>query len=967
MKTGILLSILVITLFMMSPPCQGDNPELHLSPEEVAWIGRHPAVRVRIGSAPPFMMTDGNIRGIAIDYLTHIFNLHGIEIRYIGESEVTWPAALDGIRRHQVVDMVPTAKITEERKKHMIFTQEYIFAPWVIFTRAEAGFISSIKDLAGKTVAVEEGFVIHEKLKNEYPGIKLNVISARLDNYAELPVKYLSTGVVDAYIGNLLMTTYLIQTKGYTNIKVAAPTPFDNHNQAMAIRDDWPELAAIINKTLASMSPDEHAAIRNRWLSIRYEYGISTADVLKWVFGVLGIASLFVGVVLFWNRRLKNEVTYRKTIEETLLDREKLLNDVGKIAKIGGWEMDLATRKAKWTKGIYDIVGIEPGHPIPGPDEHLQYYLPEDRPLVEKAMTALIKEGRHLEFEARFMAIDGTIKWCRAVGRPLYKDGTCVRIFGTLQDITERRKTEDALKENELRYKKAQRLGRVGNWEYDLVTEQFWGSDEARRIYGFDLDSDRFTTEEVEKCIPDRDRVHQALVDLVEKNTPYNLEFEIHPASGDTRRFIRSIAERIADDSGNPIKIVGVIQDITQQKETEKEKQRLELQLIQAHKMEAIGTLAGGVAHEFNNLLGIILGNAELAADDVPEWNLAYDYLTEIRNASLRGKDVVKQLLSFSRNNTLTKEPVDLADIVSEAVRFLRASIPANIQFAKEIPLVCHPVMANPTQMHQLMINLCTNAAHAMEDNGGTLGIRLESVQVNGRLFAAGQRLDPGEYLRLSISDTGQGIPDTIIDHVFDPFFTTKEIDKGSGLGLAVVYGIIKDHNAFIDITSNRENGTTVSCYFPLSDAAPASTAGTGEEPGQQESETILIVDDEPSLAKMLRRQLERQGYSVESETDPSTALERFRQAPEKFDLVITDMTMPQMTGAQLIRELKQIRKDIRTIICTGYDKQVASEKTAEIGVNGFIMKPINRGTLLKTVREVLDESKESTRIFTYE
>jgi len=226
------------------------------------------------------------------------------------------------------------------------------------------------------------------------------------------------------------------------------------------------------------------------------------------------------------------------------------------------------------------------------------------------------------------------------------------------------------LRESQKRYKSAQRMGHVGNWEYELVTENFWGSDETKRIYGFNPESKNFTTDEVEKCIPDRERVHQALIDLIENNTPYDLEFKIYPVSGPKQKFIRSIAELQKDDSGKPCKVTGVIQDITRQKEEESEKQQLELNLLQAQKMESIGTLTGGIAHDFNNILGIILGNTELALDDVPELNPAHSNLEEIKTASLRAKNIVKQLLSFSRKVEQRMQPIEIALVIKDALNF---------------------------------------------------------------------------------------------------------------------------------------------------------------------------------------------------------------------------------------------------------------------------------------------------------
>ncbi|MBF0258101.1 MAG: transporter substrate-binding domain-containing protein [Desulfamplus sp.] len=322
-KTVTILYLICLIFISITSPCLGNNSKLQLTLEEKAWLSKNYTVNVRVGSAPPLIITDGRIQGIAIDYLTYIFNLNGIKFNYIQESEVTWPEALKYIEQHRIVDMVPTAKITDERKKHMLFTDEYIFAPWVIFTRSDADFVSSIEDLKGKTVSVEEGFVIHQKLKQDYPEINLKVASAKLEDYAEIPLRDLATGLVDAYIGNLIMTTYMIQRKGYTNVKVAAPTPFENHNQAMAIRNDWPELVSIINKSLAAMTQDQQTRILNKWLSIKYEYGIKKSDIIRWVLSIIGIASIFIGIVLLSNKRLTAEIYLRKAIEESLRKSEK--------------------------------------------------------------------------------------------------------------------------------------------------------------------------------------------------------------------------------------------------------------------------------------------------------------------------------------------------------------------------------------------------------------------------------------------------------------------------------------------------------------------------------------------------------------------------------------------------------------------------------------------------------------------
>ena len=351
-------------------------------------------------------------------------------------------------------------------------------------------------------------------------------------------------------------------------------------------------------------------------------------------------------------------------------------------------------------------------------------------------------------------------------------NGTLLGVLGVARDITERKKTEEALLQNELRYKSAQRIGLVGNWEYDLVSETFWGSDQAKRIYGFNPDSDRFTTEEVESCIPERERVHQALIDLIEKNTPYDLEFEITPVYGPETKTIKSIAEVIKDDQGVPRKVLGVIQDITRQKESEKEKLLLEQKLLQAQKMESIGNLAGGIAHDFNNILSSILGFTELALEDAPAGSSQRDDLEEVYAAGMRAKELVLQILSFARQSNQEMKPVRLNEIVTDALKLLRPATPRTIQI---IPVIrsTAKVMGNESQLHQVVMNICTNAVYALQENGGTLEIDLQDSFIADDPDSETSGQIKGESVILTISDNGPGLGPAIIDKIFEPYYTT--------------------------------------------------------------------------------------------------------------------------------------------------------------------------------------------------
>jgi CheY-like chemotaxis protein len=330
--------------------------------------------------------------------------------------------------------------------------------------------------------------------------------------------------------------------------------------------------------------------------------------------------------------------------------------------------------------------------------------------------------------------------------------------------------------------------------------------------------------------------------------------------------------------------------------------------------------------------------------------------------ASLRAKDVVKQLLTFSRKMDIEREPVDIRVIVRETLKLLRAAIPSTIQIREILPADIDPVVANPTQIHQLLINLCNNAAQAMSDEGGSLSIELSNVVLDFEAASKHPDLQPGAYVRFSVSDTGCGIPADLLDRVFDPYFTTKDIGKGTGMGLAVVHGIVKAHNGAIDIQSHVGKGTTVHVYFPSS-KSKALQKKTESETLPIGNEKILFVDDEISIVKLFEKILSGLGYSVSSSTDPIQIQKLFNSDPDKYDLVISDMTMPNMTGDKLARELLNTRPDVPILICTGHSEKMSLEKANEIGIKGLLMKPVMKTDLAKTVRRVLDEATLKTEI----
>jgi PAS domain S-box-containing protein len=420
---------------------------------------------------------------------------------------------------------------------------------------------------------------------------------------------------------------------------------------------------------------------------------------------------------------------------------------------------------------------------------------------------------------------------------------------------------------------------------------------------------------------------------------------------------LRSVPVRDGDDK--VMSVIEIARDIT-------EKRKLEDQLRHSLKMEAIGTLSGGIAHDFNNILGIILGYTELALLDIEEESGVRENLTHVQNAANRAKDLVKQILAFSRQHEQERGPLEIGPIVKEALKMLRASIPSTISIMQHIdlPQGKGAILASPTEVHQILMNLCTNAAHAMRERGGTLEIVLASIEMSEQAIELAPKIEPGTYVKLTVSDTGQGMNEEILTRIFEPYFTTKGQGEGTGLGLSVVHGIVHSCNGAIKVNSKPGNGTTFEVFFPLLKAEEVKSEEKCSDPLPKGSESILLVDDEHELAATAETMLKRLGYNVTTKTDSYDALETFSSNPTLFDLIISDQTMPRLTGAELAREAIRLRPDIAAILCTGYSEIMNEEKAREIGVKGFMMKPLSIIELARTIRRVLDEknSPESPR-----
>jgi len=410
-------------------------------------------------------------------------------------------------------------------------------------------------------------------------------------------------------------------------------------------------------------------------------------------------------------------------------------------------------------------------------------------------------------------------------------------------------------------------------------------------------------------------------------------------------RHLDVVVSPVRDPSGKILDYLIVERDITQEVKTQRH-------IRQIQKMESLGMLAGGIAHDFNNMLSTIVVNTEMSLLDLDQNSPSREALSLVLGAADRGKELVKQIITFSRQKEQDRRPMKLSPILKETLKFLRSSLPANVEIREEIETKHDIVQADPTQVHQILMNLCANAVHAMREQGGVLGVKLGPLMVNSKMVADHPELKPGPYLRLAVSDTGQGMTREVMERIFEPFFTTKKPEEGTGMGLAVVYGIVKSYGGCITVYSEVGQGTTFNVLIPQIAGEP--------EPARispkilQGTERILLVEDDWVELRSFQNMLERFGYRVTARADSLEALALFEKDPDGFDLVITDLTMPKMTGVQLAEALLRIRGDIPIILCTGFSEMVSGEKAKTKGIREFVMKPFGVSEISEIIRRVL-------------
>jgi two-component system cell cycle sensor histidine kinase/response regulator CckA len=573
----------------------------------------------------------------------------------------------------------------------------------------------------------------------------------------------------------------------------------------------------------------------------------------------------------------------------------------------------------------------------------LDFFFEEDYPVMLARLDRR-RAGQSERYQQRLRRADGTAVWGLVSARARVDEAG--RFTGSLvvvSDITDVKATEEALRDREFWLRQSQRIARLGSYVLDISSDRWTSSEALDELFGIGPDYERSTAGWLALVHPDeRSNLQTYLVkEVLGRHRPFRIDYRIVAHDTGEVRWVHGLGELTCDEGGNPVRMVGTIQDVTEHHRQDEQQRALEGRLLQAQKLESLGLLAGGVAHEFNNLLTSILGNADLALQDLPPGSVARENITAIEAASRRAAEISQQMLAYSGRGRFVVGPVVLSRLVRDMMRMLELALSKNTALRVDAPDSLPAVEADASQLRHVVMNLVANAAEAIGDRDGTVQISTAAVDCDARheiVDHLGESLSPGRYVVLEVADSGVGMGEETRARAFDPFFSTKF--TGRGLGLAAVLGIVRSHRGAIQVDSEPGRGTTFRVYLP------ALTPGTGHAPDlavaapMNPSAAVLVVDDEDGVRTLAERMVQRCGFEAVGAADGLEALRLIRQNPDRFSCVLLDLTMPKMGGEDTLRELRQVAPTLPVILCSGYQALELSERFAEQRLAGFIQKP---------------------------
>lgn len=955
-----------------------------LSEKERAWLRNHQVIRIGVDHAyPPYSFRDksGAYQGIAIDVVNLIATHLGLKIEIA--KGLSWQEILEGAK-DKTLDVVLTAVETPERKDYLRFTGIYLPTPLVITTREDDDWIEGPEDLGGREIALVKGYSSAERVVREHQDISPFMVETPLDGLAAV-----SAGEVDCYIGVLGVNDYLTRENGISNLKVAGRYDMLLFGQRIGVRKDWPELAIILDKALNAISGKKKAELFKAWISSKaslestaalQENNALSLEETVWVrehqnifLGVdpefapfeyfdkngsyQGIASEYIRILnmrLGLNMQVVPDLTWKEAVESVKNGKLDALPCVDKTYErqhflkftkpyLNYHRVIITRTNLPFITSIEDIRGQRVS--VQQDTSH-EGYLAENTDIQATkypTLLAAIKAVADGKADAFIGNLASSIYWIRK------ENITNLKVAGPVAYASEHlhfavrkdwpqlvRILEKGL--NSISPLKEKRIRE--RW----IKIEFEPGIKLKEVLGYLL---QITVAIIVIIVAILAWNHKLKKEIVKREAAEKALQAHHD------ELESLIGQRTADLKEANAKL---LQEAVDRKKSEEEKIKLQKQLFHSQKLEAIGTLAGGIAHDFNNILSGMIGYTELALTDVKDMPSTEKMLDQVLKAGGRATDLVKQILSFSRSQKSELKPIAPLSITKEVLKLIRASLPANIEITQFQNSESH-VFANATHIHQILMNLCTNAAHAMRTTGGVLTVSLQDVTLGKHDLIHREGVIPGDFLKISVEDTGIGMSKDVQAKAFDPFFTTKELGEGTGMGLSTVHGIIAEYGGFVSLYSQPGQGTAIHVFIPaisgsddigIKKSAESMTGGT---------ERILFVDDEQILIELAEEALSQFGYQVATFSDSTIALVHFQKNPDAFDLVITDMTMPKMTGDILTQKIHSLRSDVPVILCTGFSEIIDARKAKALDIDAFLYKPVVIAKLLETIRKVLNHS----------
>ena len=934
----------------------GENEvnQAQLTEKEISWIKSHPTIRL----APDpnfepieFFDKNDNYKGLGADYVELITKKLGIKFEVVKFE--SWNDVVAKVKSREV-DVLNAVVKTPQREKYLLFPPPYLKIPSVIIVRNNVTEELTLDMLNGKHIIMVHGYGYVDLIRENHPDIEIELVSD-----LKSALRKVSFGMADAFVGDLATASFYIESEGITNLKLAGETEPPNIS-GFAVRSDWPELSSILEKGVSLLTEEERKSIQNKWIHLGAAPGLSRHELKKLSVITVAIILLITGMFFIWNRTLnfrvrqrtealEKEVLAHTQAQHALIESEEKFRTLTNTSPLAIYMSEGIDQRAMYVNPTFtelfgytinEIPSIAYWWPLAYPDENYRNQVSAEW---QKKVAHAINTNSEIEpMEVVVTCKDGSKK---NVSWGFVTIGKQNWAFGL--DLTKRKQAENALHESQTIFQAFLENSPVYIFFKDHEIRSLMLSKNFEKLIGMPLEKiigktmdDLFPSELAKKMIADDQKILQGGVisNIIEKLGERTYETTKFPI------FIKN----------KPNMLAGFTLDITDRIKAAEEKNQLQAQLLHTQKIESLGTLAGGIAHDFNNILSSVLGFSELALEEVEKGSTMEYKLQEIYAGGLRAKEIVNQILIFARKSDEGKKPIRVDTIITEALKLIRPSTPTTIEIRKEIESTSL-VMGNSTQIHQIIMNLCTNAAHAMLDNGGIMEVALKDVIDTGDVIIP-VGLTKGKYIKLTISDTGCGIDPENIDSIFDPYFTTKATGEGTGMGLAMVRGIVESYAGFITVESIPFSKTVFTIYLPITSSMENEIISEPETLSKG-YEHILFVDDDSPIARMGSRLLESLGYQVTTRTSSIEALKLFEAQPGEFQLVITDMTMPHMTGDKFAIKIRQIRADIPIILCTGYSNKISAEIIQEIGIDAFMNKPFSKVDLAKTIRTVLDKA----------